>query len=72
MRSAKKITFYVPLETTSDTIQIDQVGHIVQSDGSLVSTQSLDDDCDPSTPAKEIKITITKEQVDQLFKPRLE
>jgi hypothetical protein len=72
LKNAEKITFYVPVETSSDTIEVKDMTNIIQLDSSLLKSGLIDDDCNPSTPDVEVQITVPKESVWNLLKPRLE
>lgn len=72
IKAAKKIVFYVPVETTSSAIDIIGMGNIIQADGSLYKKGLVDDDCNAATPDKEVEIMISKEEISRILKPRLE
>lgn len=70
IKSARKIVFYVPVETVYENIDLINRKAIAQ-EGSLYMTKPVDDDCNPSTPLKEVEIKVDKEEVSKLLKPRL-
>jgi hypothetical protein len=73
LKNAEKIVFYVPLEVTSRSFEVKDFGsNVVQPDGSLYKKGMIDDDCDSSTPSKEVEIIVNKEDTQKLFSPRLE
>ncbi|MBR9699578.1 hypothetical protein GOV09_03935 [Candidatus Woesearchaeota archaeon] len=67
-----KITFYVPLESTSRNENLLNVHRLIQDDESVKYTRQYDHDCDPLTPIISRTLTLTKEQMHTLFKPTLE
>ncbi len=72
LKSASKILFYAPIQTVLTTFDLLMVEDIIQSDGSFYKKSTLDDDCDPLTPDREVEINVSREEILSLLRPKLE
>jgi hypothetical protein len=72
LKAAKKIIFYVPVETTQKSFAVSDINYITQPDGSFYKKGLIDDDCNPSTPDKEVEINVSRKEVGDLLRPRLQ